>query len=268
MPASRHGRLGKKGRPRKGDSPFAEIASDTSLHPAMRKLADEAARRGLSRGQLARIAGREPEALMRSFYAAAPRLETLEAIGDGMRLGRRTARSLLGKLTILDELDLKCHALETVTQRAAIFAKPIQLRWDLDSAIASAGAEKRRKSLAAYDVARVGLLSAEELREYGVAPELHALCAALGFGLVAYLVPNQTLAVRRLEAAAALEWLRRTLPASFEGFGTIEAEARAFHIDESVTNYSGLNDALEQARDIFSRAIGPAHLHRNEKRTK
>jgi hypothetical protein len=90
MPAKRHGRLGKAHRPRLDESPFADVAGDPHAHHAMKRLASEADRRGFSLRKLAKLVERKPESLMRSFFAIAPRLASIELICDRMRLGRRS----------------------------------------------------------------------------------------------------------------------------------------------------------------------------------
>lgn len=269
MPAARHGRRGKVGRPRIGTSPFAEVAKDKHAHPAMRRLAAEAARRGLSRGELAGIVNRvakkdrDPEALMRSFYAFPPRLRTVELICEGLRLGRRVGRALLCKLTELDELDLRLEALETVSRRGGLFKDHPSLRLELESVLASRTVQQRREALAAFEVARVSLVSDEELSKAALAPELFALCAALRFDLSPHLSPEGALDVTRLEAAAALHWLLQT-GFSFDEWGIIEAIAREHGIDEHFT-YRGARAALSRARGEFRRAIGPEHLRAVER---
>jgi hypothetical protein len=265
VPAKRHGRAGKKGRPKLDDSPFAEIANDESAHPAMRKIAGEASRRRLSRAELAGMIKRQPEALMRSFYADAPRLATVELICERMRLGRRVARSLLHKLTELDELTLRLEALETVSRRGALFKNHVELRWKLEEVLSHTSPKRLSEALTAYDTAHAGLISDEVLLRTAMAPELFALCEALKFDLAYYLDPKAALDVKSLEGAAALQWLLEVVPFSVEVHGVIEAFAREHGIDNQLA-YRGARTALSRAQSQFRRAIGPEHLRAEEGR--
>lgn len=73
----------------------------------MKVLAGFAARRGLSLRGLAELVGRDPESLMRSFQAKAPRIETVELVCDSLRLERRVGRALLNRLDPRDAKDLR-----------------------------------------------------------------------------------------------------------------------------------------------------------------
>ena len=253
MPAVRHGRSGKARRPRLEESPLADVAEDTLAHPAMRKLAAEAARRGLSARDLGSLVNRAPESLMRSLYADSPRLATVESICDAMRFGKRVARALLGVLTDRDERDLRVEVGLELLRRQALFVNFHSLETALSDELATVSQAKRRDALAAFEIARNGLSDDAALQSEALVPGLRALCAALKFDFMPYVVLEAIFETKVLEAAAALVWFLDSLPLSKRDSATLQEVAKRYSIKSTRLVFRG---ALARAKDEFRRALG------------
>ena len=100
MPAKRHGRPGKAGRPSDAPGALRELAN-SAVSPAMRALGNKAADEGNGLKRLATAAGiRRAESLSRSILTDKPNAKTVEKLAQALfpRDAALIARALLAKL--------------------------------------------------------------------------------------------------------------------------------------------------------------------------
>jgi hypothetical protein len=254
MPALKHGRPGKARRPRLDESPLRDVAQDEGAHKAMRLLAAEAARRGLSLRELAMLVHRAPESLVRSLYARTPRLETVDLICNAMRLGRVTARALLGMLDERDAYNLRHAALRAVLDRGAIFVSAPAVQDALVSALDAAPLVERYSALAAFAIAAAGL---------GETSELFSLADALGLDLAAYIADEARLQERKDEMLAARDWaleLLKASPSSGEDRAAITAVFARFVEPSDFAPRHALDAAVAEYRRHLTEPAPPATL--------
>ncbi len=269
MPAKRHGRSGKARRPLLDESPFEDVARDPHAHPAMKALAARAARHGLKLRRLANLVEREPESLMRSFYAASPQLKTVELVCDALELGRLVARSLLNKLDSRDAKALRSIVGEAIEshgrQRLGLYA-------GLTALEVKAWLEGQPASVT-LDVGRRAVLVLHSLGDPIIDSDLAALPCVLGAIVTGLRAHGYDL--REFTARQQSDDARTTLAVEAMAWANLLCDALGFEqrlylvptLEEAAhPNAASANDAMEtEDSKAFWRVVGP-YLSRTRER--
>lgn len=212
MPAKIHGRAGKIGRPKFGQSTFAEIALDTNINRAMRALAREAASRGLRLNELADKISCDPRSLSRSFHAA-PRLETVERICRALQIRMVVGRALLRKLTPRDIENLPVEVSLTIVNRYGSVLKDAHRTANaVRDCLRNALPKEKERALEEFVIAEAGLH--DSLVDPVRVPGLAALAATVqtsGLYLDMHIAPRARFGDNAREAYFAVTWLERVL---------------------------------------------------------
>ena len=179
---------------------------------AMRPIAREARRRGLTVRSFADRAERDVKVVIR-WFEHTPRLLTVERACEALRLSnpKLVARALLGHNELFKYAEQA--VLRALKQRRALFDDERKLRDTLRAAIQRASVRQRKAAFTAFALVQAGLQDPQEGDPF-LAPELFALGAALNLDLGEHVIDSARFAYRESEMLAARDWTLEAFPLS------------------------------------------------------